>query len=312
MEDQGFSAPLGAVRAFLSVAEFKNLTRTAEVLGMSQPNLSRILASLERELGVALFVRSRRGVELTEAGASFCARASGIVRQMDGLVSELRTQEISPTGKVAVGLPVVMTELISVPLASWFKREMPRARLSVHEGISDEMELELSLGRLDLALLISTDTRSRNLEIDPLASEQVYLHGPKGARYDAKRAVGWNALSSTPLILPRQANFLRRRLEEASKRHGFVLDVIMEINTPSLILSLVERGIGFTVLPGSASHRQRELGLVVASPLRGLNVVWTLAKSRTPAQPALVAAVERRIRRLVAEQAKHGLWRFVG
>ena len=51
---------------------------------------------------------------------------------------------------------------------------------------------------------------------------------------------------------------------------------------------------------------------MAASPLRGLNVVWTLAKSRTPAQPALVAAVERKIRRLVAEQAKDGLWRFVG
>jgi LysR family transcriptional regulator, nitrogen assimilation regulatory protein len=312
MEERGLSAPLAAVRAFLSAAEFKNLTRTAEVLGMSQPSLSRILASLERELGVALFTRSRRGVQLTEAGARFRARASGIVRQMDGLVSELRTREISPTGRVAVGLPGVMTELMSAPLASWFAREMPRARLSVHEGISDEMEFELSLGRLDLALLISSDTRSRNLELDPIASEQVYLHGPKGSGYDANRTVGWNALSSTPLILPRQSNFLRRKIEEASKRHGFVLDVIMEINTPSLILSLVQHGIGFTVLPGCASHRQRELGSVVASPLRGFKVVWTLAKSRTPAQPALVAAVERKIRQLVAEQAKRGLWRFVG
>ena len=312
MEGRGFSAPLAAVRAFLSAAEFKNLTRTAEVLGMSQPSLSRILAGLERELGVALFVRSRRGVQLTEAGVHFRARASDIVRQMDGLVSELRTQGISPTGRVAVGLPVVMTELMSAPLASWFRREMPRAHLSVHEGISDEMELELSLGRLDLALLISTDTRSRNLEVDPLASEQVYLHGSKGSGYDANRAVGWNALSGMPLILPRQSNFLSRKIEEASKRHGFVLDVIMEVNTPSLILSLVERGIGFTVLPGCASLRQRESGRVVASPLRDLKVVWTLAKSKTPAQPALVAAVERKIRQLVAEQAKRRLWRFVG
>ena len=312
MEERGFSAPLAAVRAFLSAAEFKNLTRTAEVLGMSQPSLSRILAGLEKELGVSLFVRSRRGVQLTEAGARFRARAAGIMRQMDGLVSELRTREMSPTGRVAVGLPVVMTELMSAPLASWFTHEMPRARLSVHEGISDEMEFELSLGRLDLALLISTDTKSRNLEIDPVASEQVYLHGPKGSGYEASRAIGWNALSRTPLILPRQSNFLRRKIEEASKRHGFVLDVIMEINTPSLILSLVERGVGFTVLPGCASYRQRELGLVVASPLRNFQVVWTLARSRTPAQPALVAIVERKIRQLIAGQAKRGLWRFVG
>jgi hypothetical protein len=65
------------------------------------------------------------------------------------------------------------------------------------------------------------------------------------------------------------------------------------------------------VLPESASHRQRQIGLVVASPPRGLKVVWTLAKSKTPGQPVLVAAVERKIRQLVTEHAKHGLWRVV-
>lgn len=311
MEDRALSLPLAAVRAFLSAAEFKNLTRTAEALGMSQPSLSRILAGLENELGVELFVRSRRGVQLTEAGAHFRARASGILRQMDGLVSELRTREHSPAGKVAVGLPVVMTELMTAPLASWFAREMPRARLSVHEGISDEMEFELSLGRLDLALLISTDTRSRNLEISPLASEQVYVHGPKGSKLDERRPVVWSALSGTPLILPRQSNYLRRKIEEASRKHGFALNVIMEVNTPSSILSLVERGAGWTVLPGCASYRERARGNVLASPLRGFKVVWTLAKSRTPAQPALVAGVESKIKELAAALSKRGLWRVV-
>jgi LysR family nitrogen assimilation transcriptional regulator len=312
MEDRLLSAPLSAVRAFLSAAEFKNLTRTAEALGMAQPSLSRILAKLERELGVELFARSRRGVQLTEAGTHFRARASAILRQMDGLVSELRTRKLSPAGRIAVGLPVIMTDLLTGPLADWFAREMPRAHLSVHEGISGENEFELSLGRLDLAVLIGTDTRSRNLETWPLASEQVYLLGARGSKIHPDRPVGWNALSEIPLILPSQSNVLRRKIEAASRKHRFALNVIMEVNTPSSRISLVERGAGYTVAPGCGSYRQRERGSIVASPLRGFNVVWTLARTKHPAQPALVRVTERKIRDLVAAQAKLGVWRAVG
>jgi LysR family transcriptional regulator, nitrogen assimilation regulatory protein len=312
MKDRSLSVPLSAVRAFLSAAEFKNLTRTAEALGMTQPSLSRILAKLERELGVELLTRSKRGVELTETGAHFRARASSILRQMDGLVSELRIRKLSPAGRIAVGIPTVMMDLLTSPLADWFAREMPRACLSVHEGNSRELEFELSLGRLDLALLISADTRSRNLETRPLASEQVYLHGLRGSKFDPDRPLGWAALSGMPLILPTQSNIFRRKIEEASRKYRFALNVIMEVNSPFSRLALVERGVGYTVLPGSVSYQHRELGSVVAAPLRGFNVVWTLAKSKQPAQPALARATEQKLVDLVAAQAALGVWRAVG
>jgi LysR family transcriptional regulator, nitrogen assimilation regulatory protein len=312
MKDRLLSVPLSAVRIFLSAAEFKNLTRTAEALGMTQPSLSRILTKLERDLGVELFVRSKRGVQLTEAGAHFRTRASVILRQMDGLVSELRTPEQSPTGRIAVGIPTVMTDSLTGPLADWFASELPRACFAAHEGNSREIEFELSLGRLDLALLMSTDTRSRNLETCPLASEQVYLHGPRGSNLDSGRPVGWNALSSIPLILPSQSNVLRRKIEEASRKHQFAFNVIMEVNSPSSRLSLVERGVGYTLAPGCASYWHRERGSVIASPVRGFNVVWTLTKSKQPAQPALIRVTERKIRDLVAAQAELGVWRAVG
>src|SRR5262245_12630314 len=149
MKDRLLSSPLSAIRAFLMAAEFKNFTRAAEALGLTQPSLSRILGTLEDELGTRLFIRSRRGVLLTDAGVHFQAAAANIIRQADGLVSEMRSRELSPTGRVAIGRPVVMTEFITRPLASWFAREFPRAQLSVHEEISDELEFEFSLGRLD-------------------------------------------------------------------------------------------------------------------------------------------------------------------
>jgi LysR family transcriptional regulator, nitrogen assimilation regulatory protein len=188
---------------------------------------------------------------------------------------------------------------------------MPRARFSVHEGNSREIELELSLGRLDLALLMSADTRSRNLETSPLACEQIYLHGPRGSKIDPGRPMGWNALSGIPLILPSQSNILRRKIEQASRKYRFAFNVIMEVNSPSSRLSLVERGVGYTVSAGCASHRHRERGSIAASPLRGFNVVWTLAKSKQPAQPALVRVTEGKIRDLVAAQAKLAGWRAV-
>ena len=77
----------------------------------------------------------------------------------------------------------------------------------------------------------------------------------------------------------------------------------MEVNTPSSILSLVEQGAGYTVLPGCASYRQRQRSVSVAPYV--LQVVWTLVRNRNPAQPALASATERKIHDLI----RHNLGR---
>jgi LysR family nitrogen assimilation transcriptional regulator len=311
MEDRLLASPLSAIRAFLMTAEFRNITRASEALGLSQPSLSRILSNLEDELGAKLFTRSRSGVRLTDAGTQFQIAAANILRQVDGIVSDIRGRELSPSGRVAVGLPVVMTEFITRPLAAWFARAFPRAQLSIHEGISDELEFEVSLGRLDVALLISSDIRSKTLETRPVANEQIFLHGPRGDAKVSGKAVSWKALADLPLILPRRSNFLRRKIEEAGRRHRFQLKVIVEINTPSTILSLVEKGAGYTVLPGCASYTQRARGSLSASPIQGFKVVWTMARHRNVPQPVLVSAAEAQLRTLIRSQSGLGLWRPV-
>ncbi len=291
--------------------EFRNVTRAAEALGLSQPSLSRMLSNLEDDLGAKLFTRSPRGVRLTDAGAQFQIGAANILRQVDGLVSDIRGREISPSGRVAIGLPVVMTEFVTRPLAAWFAQAFPRAQLSIHEGISDELEFEASLGRLDVALLISSDVRSKTLETKPPADEQVFLHGPRGDAQASGRVVSWKTLADLPLILPRRSNFLRRKIEEASKRHRFPLNVIAEINTPSTILSLVEKGAGYSVLPGCASYSERARGSLSASPIQGFKIAWTMVRHRNVPQPVLVSAVEAQLRTLIRSQPGLGLWRSV-
>jgi LysR family nitrogen assimilation transcriptional regulator len=307
MEDRLFSLPLSAIRAFLMAAEFKNLTRAAEALDLSQPSLSRILGTLEKDLGAQLFTRSRRGVALTDAGAYFNSAAASLIRQVDVLVADMRSRELSPGGRVVIGVPVVMTEFLTQPLVNWFASKFPRAQLSVHEGISDELEFEFSLGRLDLALLISTETRARNLETVPLASEQVFLHGPRKAKLSGTPVL-WKSLAERPLILPRPSNFLRRKIEEASKRHHVPLQIITEVNTPSTILSLVEAGAGYSLLPGCASYTQRARGTLSAAPIRGFKIVWSMVRNHTASQPTLVAAAEAKLRELVRSHGRRGLW----
>jgi LysR family nitrogen assimilation transcriptional regulator len=308
MEDRLLTSSLSSIRAFLLTVEFGNVTRASEALEMSQPSLSRILHNLERELGATLFIRSPRGVRLTDAGKRFQIGATNILRQIDGLVSDVRSHELSPGGRVVVGLPVVMTEFVTRPLARWFAHAFPRAQMSIHEGISDELEFEASLGRLDVALLISGDIRSKALQTYPIANEQVFLHGsPQSARANAK-TITWKALSDLPLILPRRSNILRRKIEEASRRYKFSLNVVAEINTPSTILSFVEEGGGYTLLPGCASYSQRAHGMLSASPVQGFKIVWTIVRHRNTPQPILVAAAEEKLRNLIQSQSGRGLW----
>lgn len=85
----------------------------------------------------------------------------------------------------------------------------------------------------------------------------------------------------------------------------------MEVNTPSTILSLVESGNGYTILPASASCTQRARNTISIAPIRGFKIVWSMLRNRNPAQPTLVSAAEKKLRMLIRGEADRGLWNLI-
>jgi len=171
---------LKQLECFVRVAELGSFTKASAMLGISQPVLSRHVRQLEMELKKHLLYRNGRGVTATESGKRLVAHGKGILHQVELAKQELEDAEISPVGKVVVGLPPSIGKLLTVRMVSRFRKQYRKASIGIVEGLTTTMQEWLLLGRLDFAMLYNP-TPAPQLEYERVWSEDLYLISPTTA-----------------------------------------------------------------------------------------------------------------------------------
>src|ERR1700722_16897398 len=124
------------LKAVVTVVETGSVTRAAELLHLVQPAVTRQIRSLERELGVPLFERTRQGMRPTEAGVSLSERARRALTELERARAELAPAPGTVTGLVSVGLLVIRADLLAEPLVSAVLRDHPGIELRVLSAYS--------------------------------------------------------------------------------------------------------------------------------------------------------------------------------
>jgi len=232
---------------FVAVAEAGSFSQGAAALHMSQPALSQQVALLEQETGQRLFTRTGRGVEPTEAGLALLAHARGIFELAEKARVDMRERQLTPSGRVTIGLPPRVAHAMTADLVQRFRSEFPDAAISVAEGLSIRLREWLVAGRLDVAVLFDPPA-SPLLHMETLVREPlvVMAAGPLPARMRLAD------VADLPLVLPSRPNALRQLLEKEAQPKGLVLKVVAEVDSIQTVLSLVARGVAATVLPASS------------------------------------------------------------
>lgn len=292
---------------FLEVARTGNVSRAATRVWISQPALSRQIQLLEEELGVQLLERKARGVLLTEAGKLLQRRAGVLMSDVTALKEEVSAQSTEPSGPVAFAVPSALRSLLTTDVAASFALACPRARLTVREGMSRGARDMVANGEADVAIF-STQEPSRPLKCEPLLSEQLVAIGRADARLSMDSPLSVKELCRQPLILTSHPNSLRQIVDNAAAKAGTVAQPRVEVDTSSLMLDLVARGLGYAVLPCCAVHGTFNAAQFSAAPVRGLRIAWVVATSRerisSVAATRLVETTFAHARRLV----QGGLW----
>jgi DNA-binding transcriptional LysR family regulator len=254
------------LRYFMAVAEEQHVTRAAERLGIQQPPLSLQIRALEEELGVQLFRRKPRGVELTDAGAVFLDRARAILDQVDRAMATTRRTARGEQGRVVVGFTSSAPFHSFVPRVIRTFREMsPLVSLVLEESGSSELVQGLHNEEIDAAFIRSPVADVLGLTVRPLLEECMIVALPSG------HALAKGVNSRTPPLplseLAKETFILYKRpggpglydtIITACRSVGFSPRVGQEAPRIISTLNLVAAGLGVSVVPESLKRLQMD------------------------------------------------------
>jgi LysR family nitrogen assimilation transcriptional regulator len=311
---------LRTLRYFVHVAEARSFSKAAVQLRIAQPALSRQIRKLEDEVGIALILRTRRQLELTDAGLLLLQRAHSLLRQAAQTADDVRAYGSRVQGTLTLGVSPTICEALAPRIVRECASLHPELRLNFVEGVSGFIFQRLINQELTLCLM-HNPPRHRGIEIEPLLTEPMYLIGPGAASKAAPPAKTLppvkpgTALSSVPLILPNRTHGLRMLVERAVAEAGGHVDVAHQVEGYATTKALTAAGLGYTVLPYSAARREIGTGELSAARIhRPALAPWTLSaayrKDQGPARA--VTALRNIITSAVDRLAAEGFWSEVG
>lgn len=259
---------------FVAVARTEHMTRAAERIGVPQPTLSRAMARLEADLGVALFTRTGRTLRLTPAGRTLLRRAETALAELTAAADELAGDADRTHGRVTLGfLSTLGTE--AVPrLLRGFRDAHPGIRIELVQGRHEMLLDRLRQGVADLALT-SPLPDEPGLTSVALADEELRLAVPSGHRLDPgagpDRALDLAEAADEPFVGFAPGYGLRGTVEAWCRQAGFAPRVAFEGGDAATLRGLVGAGLGVALLP-----RAPEVPGVVQRPVRTPRTVRTL------------------------------------
>ena len=280
------------MRYVIAIAEEKSFTRAAERCFVVQSSLSHQIKALERELGVALFARSSRRVELTAAGEAFLVQARASLDAAERAASEAAAANGQIRGSLTVGVIPTVTA-IDIPAAlGRFHRAHPAVRIRLRGGGSDEFIAAIGAGSMDAAVLGLPDSASpTGVETRVLARERLVAVVSADHPLAGRRRVRLQDLSDEVFVDFPEGTPGRIPSDLAFHAAGIRRDVAFEAMSAGLMLDLVRQGLAIAllsaaVIPGD-NDDLRTISLT-AGPTRIEYLAWS-SFNPTPAARAFLS-----------------------
>lgn len=284
---------IAALKAFITVAEAGSFSLAAERLFVTQPAVSKRIASLEGELDTRLFDRIGRTVTLTESGRALLPRAQRILVELEDSARAIANLSGKIHGTLRFGTSHHIGLHRLPPALQHFTRRNPQVRLDIRfmdsEAACHAVEQgELELGIVTLPPRPSVSLTTRTIWPDPLGIVVSPDH-PLAAR----RSVRLSDLAQHPAILPAPTTYTRQIAEQAFRQLGLTLDVALSTNYLETIKMLVSVGIGWSLLPLTMLDAQlRKLAAPEIVLQRSLGIVYHRERTLSNAAGALIALLK--------------------
>lgn len=287
------SIPYDYYRIFYYVARYQSLTRAAHALQSNQPNVTRTINALERELGCRLFQRSHRGVTLTPEGEKLFAHVQIMQEQLQAAEYELAGSRSLQSGSVSIGASETALHGLLLPVLRRFRQQHPGVRFQITNHSSPQAVAALRAGLVELAVVCTPcDEISKSLAEIPLRPTQdVLVAGPEYADL-AARPLTLQEVADLPLVCLGPGSSTYTFFGQLFAQQGLTLSPDIQAATADQILPMVRYGLGLGFVPMELARGPLEKGEVIQLSLdQPIPARWiSLVKDKS--RPLSVAALE--------------------
>ena len=279
---------LRQLRAFSAIAHQSSFTRAAAKLGVSQSALTIAIRELEAEVGLRVFDRSTRSVELTQHGAGFLRVADRILDEIDRALDDLKAVAGRQRGSVVISAAASFITYVLVPAVAVMAEKYPNITVRMLENTTTGVSRQVRDGEADIGITTFWSAED-DLETEMLLRDAFGVVVPSGhAIAQASGKLTWRALKGVSLVsLPPGAG-VRVLIEQNPEVAALIKSPTYEVSSVSALKPLIERGVGIAALPALAARPLLDGGLVFR-PLfrptirRELHILKRKGRGLTPA-----------------------------
>lgn len=260
---------------FMAVATQGSFSRASDLLHISQPSLSMGIRSLENKLNVCLFERTHKTITLTEKGKTFFLHAERLLEAEQNLHRAI-TDEAGPLkGTVHLAFPPILGAIYFRPIIRQFCSLYPDVVLNIEEYPSDRLITQLLGHHTNIAALIGP-VQNRQLRIIPFAETELYLLMSESHPLAGQAACSFTDILDEKLVLMNENFKISQFISEAFASHGATPHVTGRTSDSSLLLTMVQAGVGITIIP-AAFHNPTQNDGLYCCPLKDPTIRITIS-----------------------------------
>ncbi len=229
-------------RIFYVVAKHKHMTRASEELHISQPAISQSIKKLEDELGGTLFLRSNKGMELTEEGKMFYDYVKGALELINNAENEFTSYKDLSKGEIKIGCSTTLTKLVLLESIKKFHQDYPNINIEIKNDLTSNLIQDLKVGKLDFVIFNESNIKEKNVNLKKIKElKQGFIYNKE---YFDDNISSLYDLNNYPLILQKSESNSRKLLDYIVESNNIKLIPKMEVVSQDLITEFVNIGLG--------------------------------------------------------------------
>lgn len=237
------------LNAFITVAEHQSFSKAAECLHLTQPAISKRIASLEQLLDITLFERFGQRIQLTEAGRTLLIDAREILDKVDKMRqhSDMGRQQIEGKLRIATSHHIGLYRLPNI--LQRFIKKYPQVKLDMYFTDSEIAYEEASQGTVDIAIATLPQHPSDKIKTLALWQDELVVMFAESHAMNQLQVLTPKILAKHPAILPDEGTFTRRIIDSVFSDSSIDYSLAFTTNYLETIKVMIQAGLGWSVLP---------------------------------------------------------------